>query len=142
QGVPHLLEAYRRDFTPASGATRVEEPRAILAIHVVCADSEEEARRQLAPVHLMYRNLASGNPHAPVRDPEGAAAELGGLPPLERYRPGSGVPPRFLGGTPAQVGEQLNELARDLEVDEFMIQDLVTDHAARLRSYELLAAML
>src|SRR5690606_10566085 len=54
QGVPHLLQAYRGDFTPASGATRVEEPRAILAIHVVCADSEEEARRQLAPVHLMY----------------------------------------------------------------------------------------
>ncbi len=142
QGTPHLVEAYRRDFMAATGATGVDGPRPMLAIHVVCADTEEEARRQLAPVHLMYRNLSRGDVRAPMRDPDGAMAELDGLPALERYRPGSGVPPRFLGGTPAQVGEQLEQLARDLEIDEVMIQDLVTDHVARLRSYGLLAGLL
>lgn len=138
-GAPQLIDAYRRDFTEAAGATRIGEPQVMLALHVVCADSEEEARRQLAPVHLMYRNLANGNPRAPVRDPDGAIAELGRLPALERYQTGSRVPPRFLGGTPEQVGEQLEQLSRDLDLDEVMIQDLMTDHKARLRSYELLA---
>jgi luciferase family oxidoreductase group 1 len=149
EGVPTLIESYRRDFTPrlvsggaaVPGGTGVEKARAMLAIHVVCADSEDEARRQLAPVHLMYSNLLRGNRRAPMLDPDGAVAQLGGMPPLERYRIGTGVPPRFLGGTPAQVGEQLEQLARDLDIDEVMIQDLITDHAARLRSYELLAGL-
>src|SRR5690606_23464096 len=102
-------------------------------------DTEEEARRQLAPVHVMYRNLARGELRAPLPDPDGAVDQLGGLPALERYRPGSGVPPRFIGGTPEQVREQLTQLGADLSLDEIMIQDLLTEHEARLRSYELLA---
>jgi hypothetical protein len=38
-----------------------------------------------------------------------------------------------------QVCGQLEQLRHDLAVDEIMIQDLVTDPTARLRSYELLA---
>lgn len=140
-GTPDILASYRKDFIPSEGAVRARTPEVILAVHAVCAETEEEARRQLAPVHVMYRNLAQGNLRAPLPDPDGAVDELGGLPALERYRPGSGVPPRFIGGTPEQVREQLDRLVDDLSIDEIMIQDLVTDHAARLRSYELLAGL-
>lgn len=139
QGTPRMIEAYRRHFTGSAAKARVQEPWVMLSVHVVCADSEEEARRQLAPVHVMYRNLAQGNLRARIPDPDGAVDQLGGLPELERYVPGSGVPPRFIGGTPEQVHEQLDQLTGDLAVDELMIQDLMMDHAARLRSYELLA---
>ena len=135
-GTPSILASYRAGFAPSEGPTRVGEPEVILAVHAVCAETEEEARRQLAPVHVMYRNLARGELRAPIPDPDGAVDLLGGLPALERYRPGSGVPPRFIGGTPEQVREQLEQLAADLSVDEIMIQDLMTDHAARLRSYQ------
>lgn len=138
---PGILQAYHRDFVPSTGAAGVERPAAMLAVHVACADTEAEARRQLAPVHVMYGNLAKGELRAPIPGPDGAVEQLGGLPPLERYRPGSGVPPRFLGGTPAQVQEQLEQLAADLSLDEIVIQDLMTDHAARIRSYELLSSM-
>ncbi len=142
QGTPGILDAYRRDFTPAGGPMRVQQPEALLSVHVVCADTEEEARRQLAPVHLMYRNLARGDLSARLPDPADAIAELGGAPPLERYVPGSRVPPRFIGGTQEQVREQLERLAADLDVNEIIIQDLITDPEARLRSYELLAEMI
>lgn len=139
QGTPEILRHYHDNFMPARGPARVEEPEVILSVHAVCAETEDEARRQLAPVHVMYRNLSVGNVRAPLLDPDSAVRQLGGLPPLERYRKGSGVPPRFIGGTAEQVLEQLGELAADLAVDEIMIQDIITDHEARMRSYELLA---
>lgn len=139
QGTPGILNSYRQNFVPSQGATRAPEVDVILSVHVVCADSEDEARRQLAPVHVMYGNLARGELRAPMPNPDVAVEQLGGLPALERYRQGSGVPPRFIGGTPQQVREQLEQLAEDLSVKEIMIQDLITDPVARLRSYELLA---
>ncbi|MHB1328293.1 MAG: MsnO8 family LLM class oxidoreductase, partial [Gemmatimonadales bacterium] len=142
QGTPGLIASYRRDFSASSAATRVAQPEVRLAVHVVCAESETEARRQLAPVHVMYRHLRQGNLRAPLPGPDEAVADLGGLPELERYQPGSGVPPRFVGGTVEQVGEQLDQLATDLGVDEFIIQDLITEFPARLRSYELLTSLL
>ncbi len=142
QGTPGILKAYHDNFVAASGPARVEKPTVMLGVHVVCADSEEEARRQLAPVHIMYDNLARGDLRAPIPAPDRAVDQLGGLPALERYRPGTGIPPRFIGGTPEQVQEQLEQLSADLDLDEIMIQDLITDHPARLRSYELLAGMI
>lgn len=138
-GTPGILSSYRSAFVPAGGASGVAHPEVILAVHAVCADTEDEARRQLAPVHVMYDNLARGDLKSPMLRPDEAVRRLGGLPRLERYQRGSGVPPRFVGGTPEQVAEQLEELRTDLAVDEIMVQDLVTDPMARLRSYELLA---
>lgn len=142
QSARRIIEGYRAAFTPSDGPTRVERPRVMLAVHVVCADTEDEARRQLAPVHVMYQNLARGDLRAPLLDPDAAVAHLGGLPPLERYEEGSGTPPRFIGGTQEGVREQLEALVEDLSLDEIMIQDLVTEPAARIRSYELLATMI
>lgn len=142
RGTPGILDMYRSRFRPSTGAAGVEQPRVMLGIHVVCADTEEEARRQLASVHVMYANLAKGNLRATLPDPDGAVEQLGGLPPLERYEPGSGIPPRFVGGTLEQVREQLEQLRADLSLDEIIIQDLMTDQAARLRSYELLSALI
>ena len=108
---------------------------------MVCADTEEEARKQIAPVTIMYTNLAKGILNEPLLSPEKAVERLGGLPQLERYRPGSGTPPKFIAGTDIQVHEQLMSMAEDLSVEEIIIQDMMTDHRARLRSYEILAPL-
>lgn len=138
-GTPGILARYHNAFQASRGATGVQQPEVILAVHAVCAETTEEARRQLAPVHVMYRNLARGDVASPMLRPDDAVAALGGLPPLDEYRPGMGVPPRFIGGTPTQVKAQLKSLAQDLSVQEIMIQDLITDYEARRRSYRLLA---
>lgn len=142
RGAMDILRSYHNDFTPARGRAGASRAEVILSVHAVCAETEAEARRLLAPVHVMYRNLAQGNIRSPLMTPDEAVEVLGGLPPLERYEAGSGVPPRFVGGTIEQVGEQLRQLSRDLAVNEIMIQDLLTDHGARLHSYELMAELM
>ncbi len=52
------------------------------------------------------------------------------------------MPPRFVGGTKEQVGEQLEQLFSDLALDGLMVQDMIIEHEARLRSYELLAGLI
>ena len=47
--------------------------------------------------------------------------------------------PRHLSGSPERVREQLALIEAESGADELMICDLVGDHTARLRSYELLA---
>lgn len=142
RGTPAMFEMYRSAFRASSGPTRVDRPWTMLAVHVVCADTEGEARRQVAPVQVMYANLAKGRLRERLLDPDGAVEQLGGVPPIERYERGSGIPPRFIVGTLDQVGEQLEELRADLSVDEIMIQDLITEPEARLRSYELLSTLI
>jgi alkanesulfonate monooxygenase SsuD/methylene tetrahydromethanopterin reductase-like flavin-dependent oxidoreductase (luciferase family) len=46
---------------------------------------------------------------------------------------------RYFYGTPQRVQEQLAAFAGALDLDEVIAVTIVHDHAARLRSYELLA---
>ena len=141
RGAKDIIQSYRENFQPSAGASGVKSPEVILAVHVVCADTEEEARKQIAPVNVMYNNLSKGIIDIQMPNPEEAVKQLGGLPKLEKYIAGSGVPPKFIAGTPDQVYEQITQLQKDLSVDEIMVQDMMTDHQARLNSYKLLASV-
>src|SRR5690606_814196 len=57
QGAMEITQTYREHFKPSTEPSGVLKPELILSVHAVCADTEEEARRQLAPVQLMYRYL-------------------------------------------------------------------------------------
>ncbi len=140
-GTQSIIESYRSQFQPSDKATGVKSPEVILSVHVVCADSDEEARRQIAPVSLMYQKLAKGDISGRLPFPDDAVKQLGYLPELEDYQSGSGVPPKFIAGTPGRAKDILDRLAADLKVDEIMIQDMFTDIDARFRSYDLLAGV-
>ena len=141
KGAKDILKSYRTDFKPSQGPSGISSPEVILAAHVVCADREEEARKQIAPVNIMYDSLSKGIMDFKLPKPEDAVKQLGGLPTIEKYVAGSGMPPKFIAGTPDQVHEQLTQLGKDLMVDEIMVQDMMTDHQARLHSYQLLASV-
>ena len=141
-GTPDIIDAYRKGFVPSSGATGITKPHVMLAVHAVCADSELEARRQLAPVLVMWKNLRSGGMRLPIPSPDEAVKQLGKLPELHAYERGSRIPPRFVAGTLEQVREQFEMMTEDLSLDEIMIQDLITEHPARLHSYELMSTLL
>lgn len=142
QGADKIIESYRHEFKPSDEKVSVKESSLILSLHVVCADTEEEARRQLAPVHLMYRQMAQGKFDMALANPDDAIKQLGALPELEKYVLGTRLPPKFIGGSKESVREQLENIAKDFAVDEIMIQDIMTDHQARLHSYELMAEMI
>lgn len=139
KGTRKIIDSYRSGFQPSAGRAGVKSPKVILSVHVVCADTEEEARKQIAPVNVMYDNLSRGIIDAQLPIPDEAVKKLGGLPKIEKYEKGSGIPPRFIAGTTDQVHEQLTQLSSDLSVDEIIVQDMMTDHEARLHSYDLLA---
>ena len=136
-----IINSYRTNFTPSETPSGVKSPQVSLSVHVVCADTEDEARKQVAPVHIMYKNLSKGILDVQLPTPDGAVKELGGLPVIEKYVSGSGIPPKFIAGTAEQVHQKLTQLAMDLSVSEIIVQDMMTDHAARLRSYELLSSV-
>lgn len=139
RGTKDIIQSYRTNFKASKGASGIKSPQVTLSIHAVCADTEEEARRQIGPVNIMYRNLSKGILDAQLPSPDDAIKELGSLPISEKYVSGSGIPPKFIAGTQEQIHQQLVQLGKDLSVDEIIVQDMMTDHKARLRSYELMA---
>jgi luciferase family oxidoreductase group 1 len=103
-----VVRGYREQFVPSAQG---QVSRVIIAVGVVCADSEEEARA-----------LAAGMPWL-----QGA-----------EFQPQRKV----LIGTPTSVREQLELIARECEVDEFLLVTPVADYEQRLRSYELMSSII
>lgn len=128
------LARYRAELVRSP---RTPAPQGLVCLGAVCADSREEAERLFASARLFRHRVRRGDLR-PVPTPEAALAELGpGPDPLDRI---PGEPLRYAVGTPDEVRDQLAALAAEWQVEELMIVTVVHDPAARLRSYELLAA--
>jgi luciferase family oxidoreductase group 1 len=125
---------YYHSHVAASG---VSTPRTILALGVICADSETEAQRLHASVRLRRVLRELGADPGPVPTPEEALARLGPGP--DRAAPEEGEWPRYVVGAPEQVHAELVRMAGALQVRELMVVTVVHDHEARRRSHELLA---
>jgi luciferase family oxidoreductase group 1 len=126
------IEHYRSHFISSNGS----KPQIILALGVICADSDEEAERLASSARLFRRRVRQGDVR-PIPTPEEALAELG---PRTEPSPDSGEWPRYVMGAPDRVRSQLIDMASQLGIDELMVVTIVHDHQARMRSYELLAA--
>ncbi|HWG09627.1 MAG TPA: LLM class flavin-dependent oxidoreductase [Solirubrobacteraceae bacterium] len=117
------------------------KPRTAVAVWTICADSDEEARRLAASGRMAFTLLRRGELIA-VPPPEKALEFLA----RERSaaeRPGAGGPPRArrrtVVGAPATVRAELEDVAHKYGAGEVIAVNVLYDHAARRRSYELLA---
>ena len=126
------LQAYRDAFQPSDAFPR---PHAIIAASVVCAETEDEAERLATSMQLAWVRLQRGQ-FRPLPTPDEAAAY--DYTPQDRAVV-AGYRRLQVVGTPAQVRERLEALVAEAPADEVMVTTVVHDHAARLRSYELLA---
>jgi luciferase family oxidoreductase group 1 len=129
------LQAYRDAFVPGDVFPR---PHAIVAASVVCAETEEEAERLATSMQLAWVRLQRGQ-FGPLPSPEEAAAY--DYTPQDRAVVANYRRLQIVGTAP-QVRERLLALAAETQADELMVITAVHSHAARLRSYELLAAEL
>ena len=124
--------SYRDRFKPSPARAT---PYAILACAAVCADSDAEAERLAATIDLNFVRRCRGE-YLPLDSPQEAAAYP--YSPAER-----GLIARNRGrlfvGTKATVLERLRDLIAATKADEVMVTTMIYDHAARRRSYELLA---
>lgn len=127
-----IVENYRNNFQPD---THQSAPRTLLAIGVLCAETEEKARDMRKFIDFVHIQFERGNFHhfgdyQTIRKYQFSPDEL------ERIKYNSG---RIVSGTPDDVKEQLNRLALEFDVDEIMVTVMADDPLARKRSFELLA---
>ena len=131
------LENYRTSFRPSK---HLAQPRAIVALGAVCADTEAEAKRLYTSTRLHVRRIRLHGRRLPVPSPEQAIAELGDLAfgddPVVH---GGGEWPRYAVGAPEQVREELERMARELQIEEVMLIAVMHDYRARQHSYRLIA---
>ncbi|HLW70833.1 MAG TPA: LLM class flavin-dependent oxidoreductase [Candidatus Binataceae bacterium] len=133
--VQAAISHYRANFAAAKSGLRA--PHAILALGVVCAETDAEAQRLLASARLFRRRIRQGDVR-PIPTVAEALRELGpDAAPIAHEQ--TGEYPRYVVGAPERVRDQLTLMADELRVDELMVVTIVHDHQARLRSYELLA---
>jgi luciferase family oxidoreductase group 1 len=125
------LEHYRSNFNGQNG----ERPRAIVALGVICAETDDEAEYLLSSARLFRRRIRQGDLR-PIPTPEEAMRELGPA----RDPIASDVEwPRYVVGSPETVRTKLIDMASVLHLDELMVVTIVHSHRARMRSHELLA---
>jgi len=126
------LELYRRNFRPSE---TLGKPYAMVALNVFAADTDAEAQRLATSQHQSFLNLIRGKPgkiQPPVDDmdliwtPQEKAmvdARLGGS----------------IIGDSKTVRRGIEEFVQRTAADELMVNAIIYDHDARLRSYEIVA---
>ena len=128
----NAMLTYRAHFKPSES---LPQPYAILAVAAIAAESDAEAERIAASAYLHFVRRAKGE-FVPLASPEEAAAYP--YSPIDRERVARHRERLIVGGVDS-VKARLHALAAATRADEIMITTMVYDHAARRRSYELLA---
>lgn len=129
---PEVAETYRKNFKPSKENPL---PRVMVAIQVICAETEEKANQMRKFIDFVFVQFEKGNfndfkDEDYIRNYEFSAMEL------QIIARNTG---RIISGTTDYVKEQLTRLANDFETDEIMITTMAVDYEARRKSFELLA---
>jgi luciferase family oxidoreductase group 1 len=127
------LRLYQKSFKPSA---QLAEPRSLVAVSVVCAETDERAEELAGPARLAFLRFSQN-----VRQPLPSVAEANAYRyhPVEQdwIRAHSG---RWFVGSPETVREKITHLAEEAGVGEVMVTTMTHDHKDRRHSYELLAA--
>src|SRR4029079_12674071 len=126
------LQIYRAQFKPSPS---LGAPYTMAGVAGAAAATDPEARRLLTSAQQQFLNLRRGRPGQvppPVdsMDDLWTPAERAGVEHALRYA---------IVGTPDAVQQRLDAFVAETRVDEVMITAQIYDHAARLRSYEIVA---
>ena len=129
---PEIVTNYRKNFKPSE---QFSKPKVLLAISVLCADTEEQALQMRKYVDYVLIQFEKGKFDG-FGDFDSINKYTFSPSELERIKNNSG---RIISGTKAQVKEQLLKLANDFDVDEIMVSVMANNSEARRHSFELLA---
>ena len=126
------LDIYRSRFQPSE---QLDKPYVMLGLNVVAADSDAEAQLHFSSLQQAFVNLRSGRPGKLPPPVEGYEATI---EPQARAMLDHALSCAVV-GSPARVRNGVEAFIRRTGADELMITAQVFDHAARKRSYALLA---
>ena len=124
------LELYRSRF---QASAQLAKPYAVVGVNVFAAATDAEAQRLFTSLQQQFINLRRGTPgplQAPVEQLEMHPGERAGV---EQALGFSVI------GSPATVEAGLAEVIERTRADELMVTAQIYDHAARVRSFEIVA---
>jgi luciferase family oxidoreductase group 1 len=128
------LEIYRAKFEPSE---QLQEPYAMVGANVIVADDDAAARRLFTSAQQSFTNILRGRRGQlppPIDDIESYWS------PPEQERASAMLRRSFV-GSPETVRAGLEAFVAETGADELIVAAAFHDHAARLRSYELLAGL-
>lgn len=123
------LQIYHENFVPSE---QLAQPYTLACINVIAADTDEEAHILSTSLKEQFWNILTGKREllqAPNPSREWDPLEEAALQQMIAYT--------FVGG-PQTVKKELQEFIDKTQVDELMVASAIYDHAARLKSYEIL----
>jgi luciferase family oxidoreductase group 1 len=127
------VEIYRSRFQPS---TDLAQPYVILGVNVVAAGTDGEARLLATSGRQSSASLRAGKPIAlPPPSPDWEKE----IEPFDVTRIAERQSISFVGSPPV-VHEGVAAFVDCMQPDELIVVSQIYDHAARLRSYEILAA--
>ena len=128
------LALYRSHFRPSA---TLAAPHAMVAVSVIGAASDDEARWLAGPSRLAFVRLRSGRPGR-LPSPEEAAAHTYST--AEQLILDGRTRGQIVGG-PETVRAGLEALVAETQADELMITTMIHGYDDRVRSYELVAEL-
>jgi luciferase family oxidoreductase group 1 len=126
------LQVYRETFKPSA---QQATPYAMAGLHVVAADTDAEAKRLFTSTQQQFTNMVRnrrGKLQPPIDDIDSYWT------PQEKAQAES-MMTYAIHGSPATVRRGLEAFVARTGADELMVVSAIYDHAARVRSYEILA---
>ena len=126
------LQVYRTRFEPSQ---RLARPHAMVGVNVVAAGTDAEARRLFTSTQQAFTNMfrgTRGKLQPPIDDIETYWS------PAEKAQAFAMLACSFVGSA-ATVRRELQAFLARTQADEVMVASAIFDHAARRRSYEILA---
>lgn len=127
------LHVYRMNFQPSD---ELSKPYAMVAAGIFAADTDEEARFLFTSIQQSFASLRSGRP---MRLPP--PVESLSLPPELQAVVDAGLKYSLVGSR-AAIAAGLHTLIELTQPDEIIFTSNTFEHAARLRSYEILSTLM
>jgi luciferase family oxidoreductase group 1 len=128
------LQIYRSTYRPSA---RWPQPHAMVAVNVVAAPTDEEAAWLFTSIQQRFLGMQRGV-RGPLPPPVDSMEAL--WTPAERAQVQRMLAVSAVGG-PGTVARQLAQIVASTQADELIVAGAMHDHAARLRSYEILAGV-
>ena len=135
QQMMEAIHVYRSGFQPSE---QLAEPYVMLGYNVFAADSDEEAHLLATSMMQAFVALRTGTPGR-LKPP--VAGYYESLFPNQRAMLDSVLSCSAIGG-PAKVKAAIEAFVAETGADELMLTCQMFDHRARLRSFELAAALI
>ncbi|RVC95879.1 LLM class flavin-dependent oxidoreductase, partial [Mesorhizobium sp. M2A.F.Ca.ET.029.05.1.1] len=128
----HALEVYRTRFQPSA---QLDKPYVMLGLNVSAAPTDAEAKLLFSSLQQAFVNLRSGRPGQLPPPVENYDRDLD---PMAKTMLAQALSCAVV-GSPETVRQGIDAFVRRTGADELMVTAQIFDHAARVRSYEILA---